>query len=479
MAAVETGGADAVLAVDTERLAAVAAPAPYVGEGGAAGSDAAWADAIKRLRPDAATAPIRFTADTATLEAAWAVVASPEGIPGEDGTGPAAAPKGFAFVDVAASDGTVARYTFGPLAPGRRTYVTKTPGCASGCRLIDVGIGSSSDDALPPVGTQLTVYGLSTPAGPILAREQLTQPTQWRTSVLPGVQVPAVGRAGDGLALTIGPDTYEGKTLVAAAPVYRLDAPAPVPVLLRGKLPPQLYIGDDRVDAFGYKLPIAVVGTAIALPRLGDGLLIDLEYMDRVLSDGRAAGTAEVWLSADAPESIVDDLAAAGLRVVGSQSRADRVRLLAAQGPSIVLRFLLLAALVGAVLALANYVVLAAVERDTRAEEFAALRRQGLTERVVWRVGVGSYAAVGLIPVAVAGLAAIALRPLLGRIFPVFVDGYSVLPVPADRPADLWLPVAAGAVAVGLFALFHGRLLVRTTRRHQTTSTPRRGGGQG
>jgi hypothetical protein len=476
MAAVETGGADAVLAVDTQRLAAVAAPAPYLGAGGA-GSDAAWSDAIHRLRPNAATAPIRFTADTGTLDAAWATVVSPEGIPdGYDG-GPVAVPHGFAFVDVSANEGTVARYTFGPLAPGRRTYVTKMPACTAGCRLVDVGIGSSPDDALPPVGTQLTVYGLTTPAGPVLGREQLTEPTQWRTSVLPGVQVPSVGRAGDGLSLTIGPTTYEGDPIVAAAPLYRLDAPAPVPVLLRGKLPAQLYVGDTRVDAFGYKLPITVVGTATALPRLGDGMLMDLEYMDRVLSDGRAAGTAEVWLSADAPGSIVDDLTAAGLRVVGSQSRADRVRLLAAQGPSIVLRFLLIAALVGTVLAVANYVVLAAVERDTRAEEFAALRRQGLTERVVWRVGVGSHAAVGLIPIVVAGLAAVGLRPLLGRIFPIFVDGYAVLPVPADHPADQWLPVGVCAVAVGLTALVYGRLLVRSARRHHATSSQRQEGG--
>jgi putative ABC transport system permease protein len=188
---------------------------------------------------------------------------------------------------------------------------------------------------------------------------------------------------------------------------------------------------------------VAVTGSA--LPGLGTGLLADLEYADRLTTEPSEA-TQQVWL-ADTPTgvAVVDRLKAAGLTVVADERIAQRHSALDARGPATALRFGFGVALVLVAMGLLSFAVAASAERRPRGLELAALRRQGLAVRVVRRVGVGGYPALGLLAVALGVLTGVLLDRLLPAQLPVFADGS---PVPA-RPA----PVLAGAVAAGTAAV--------------------------
>src|SRR5207248_7808100 len=88
--------------------------------------------------------------------------------------------------------------------------------------------------------------------------------------------------------------------------------------------------GQSVMSPFGGStVPVRVAATAPLLPVLGgSGVLVDLESAVRGAGTGGADGTAQVWLSAAAPPSIVDSLRAAGLMVLGEDSvtgRQDRL----------------------------------------------------------------------------------------------------------------------------------------------------------
>ena len=334
--------------------------------------------------------------------------------------------------------------------------------------MIGIGLASALAGPAPLPGTQLVVHGLTQdgPAAPILSLDDLTDRAGWRTSFAPTDQQPLLTRVKDGLVIAVGPETVPRQVKYANVIAYRLDSPLPLPVVMAGEPRVQESIGDSRADTFGYPLPITVVGTATAIPRLGaSGILMDLTYADQLVPTGSSSGTSEVWLTADAPESVVDSLRASGIRVFGSETRAAQLELLAAQGPTIVLRFLLLAAVAGAALALLALVIVATVERPARAQELRAMRQQGLAERVVWQLGAGGYLVLSLAPVAVAIVVALAMRPILHVVFPLFSDSWSALAAPEPRLTAMWVPVLVITVALVVVALVAGRLLIRAVRR--------------
>src|SRR4029450_9728812 len=85
----------------------------------------------------------------------------------------------------------------------------------------------------------------------------------------------------------IAPDVYP-------APVFFLDAPTPLPAWVAGELPPIGDIGDSRAAAFGGAVtPIRLAGRSAVLPRLGRGLIVDLEYADRLLPGEPTVGALQ------------------------------------------------------------------------------------------------------------------------------------------------------------------------------------------
>ncbi|MFC7483228.1 hypothetical protein ACFQX7_28980 [Luedemannella flava] len=106
---------------------------------------------------------------------------------------------------------------------------------------------------------------------------------------------------------------------------------------------------DPRIRPFSSSdlVAVQVAGAANAIPRLGaSGALVDLEYALRD-ADVVGDGSMEVWLAADAPDTLVAALADHGVRVVDDDAIADRLATPRQQGPSVAMRFGLLVALVG------------------------------------------------------------------------------------------------------------------------------------
>jgi putative ABC transport system permease protein len=88
-------------------------------------------------------------------------------------------------------------------------------------------------------------------------------------------------------------------------------------------------------------------------------MLIDLEYADRLAGDSGVTQGAEVWLAPDAPSSIVDALAAAGLTVTAERTLSGERTLLSRTGGALGMRFSLLAGVAAVVLGAAGLLVTA------------------------------------------------------------------------------------------------------------------------
>ncbi|WP_436520365.1 ABC transporter permease [Actinoplanes sp. HUAS TT8] len=403
-----------VLAVDTERLAAVAnwpGGTPY-------------GKMVDLLRPAAPGLVVTPRDKTFTLDMSAAGFAPGREVSVEavlspmDGGGP----------DVVALMG-VAR-------PGRHTYTYPAPQCqAAGCRLNALHISGSN--ALGVQGT-LTLHGLGG-----------TDPAGWRVS--PGGKA-ATGPDGLRIEVTDLDSFPEG---VLAQPV---DTPWPVPVVATGTFVPGAVTGLDFRP-----MRVTVAGRLPAIPRLGGpAVMVDLEYADRVATDGGPTTNGQVWLSARAPADVLDRLAAAGLTITGDVRSQQLAAQLTQQGPAVALGYAALAGILVTLLAAGVLVLTAAAGRERQAEDLTALRGQGLSRAAARRAAVWSYPvlAVGAVPVglaiALAGWAATGWALPLAGLHP------PPLPLPS------WPGVAglAGAgvvlvVVLGGTALLAGRRTLR------------------
>ena len=73
--------------------------------------------------------------------------------------------------------------------------------------------------------------------------------------------------------------------------------------------------------------PATTAGRAERLPRVGaDGVLVDLEYLDRLAREVALVRIAEVWLGPRAPADALDRLRAAGLVLGTERSLADMLQ---------------------------------------------------------------------------------------------------------------------------------------------------------
>lgn len=469
MAVVRRPGGDnrlPVLAVDSTRLSVVTGWRETVGD----------PDAIAAALRPAAPPPVVVAADQLVLEAA-------AGGPVDPG-----APLHLGALLRTPEGGEPVTAVFGPLGERRDRYRAPVPECAGGCRLVGLrllgpprpdaagptaGGGPGPDDtrggtfdayAPPPSGARVDLFRLATPdrtAVPGGARADLAR---WRGGLGPRDLGPAITTApGGGLRMTV-PELPQAPTLRRDEWVFVLDAPAPLPVLVAGAPPDQ--VGEVRLAPLGEpSVPAEVVGSSTLVPALGErGAVVDLEYAERLTPFATGGGTSQVWLSPTAPPSTVADLRAAGLRPLREESIAGRTAELAAEGSAVGVRFQAVVALVGLALAAGAVLVSAAQQRAGQAAQLAALRAQGLSARVVRRVGYGTVAAVVGTATAV-GLVAGLVGVVLARVqHPGFVDGWAVLPTAPPHPGAVAAAAAAAAVVLGGAVLAAGLGLVRRTR---------------
>jgi hypothetical protein len=344
-------------------------------------------------------------------------------------------------------------------------------GCSGppGCRPVGWEVtgppGVPDPDRPPPPDRAVTVRSLTRPDPPaeILGPAELGDIARWR----PDATDTAVTVAATGGTLTMAVEPPQYGVPPGSNRVSVVDTVLPLPVVLAGPAPGAWQFGDPRVLAFGTgATPVRVAGTAGVLPVLGTaGLLTDLEAARRVAAGADAGGTYQVWLTADAPRSLVDALTAAGLAVTADDSAGARAAQLAAQGPAAAAGFALFAGAVTLLLAAATVAVAAAVDRAGQVAQLDALRIQGLPAGAAVRSG---YA--GLVALIAAGLfaglgAAVVARPLAGVVVPPFTDAWRTVPPPgALSAAALGLAGLVALVVLGVTGWLSALPLVRRLR---------------
>ncbi len=435
MAVVRTLNGTPTLAVDSGRLAAIVPWYPSYGLPD-------WPTVARTLRAGASP-PTVFHSGPMTVDATW--------------TPTNAAARASLTAVIEQPGGVAGTVDFGQLRTARSTYQATLTGCQPQCRLIGFRLTGSAK----LIGSSLLLRSFTVGGTPVVDQASFADRSHWRTSVVQGDELPLITTGTDGLSLTV--DLVQSNTATIVFPVYVRDAQTPVPTYAAGDIPPESRIGAATVQAPGAgPVPATIVGTAALLPRVGgNGRLIDLAT---IVELGSESGRFEVWLAPRTPDSVVQALTAHGLSIVDDDSIDARLGDLRSQGPPIALRYMLAVALVGLVLAVGAFGVAAAVERPTRADELASLRRQGLRPAVVRTVGYGGYLAFVLVAVGLGVLTSLlATRFIIGPPR-VYGDGWSVLAVPEARQSTLGIIVAVLILATGSVAALAARRLVRLVR---------------
>ncbi|GAB2577100.1 hypothetical protein Aab01nite_12100 [Paractinoplanes abujensis] len=420
-AVVDTTGTPPVLAVDSARLGAVATWRPEYGPVTAL-TTTPVPTALPLITGDRLTVAVTSRRTTTTLLGATLQ---------HEGTG------------------EPVRVEFRGIRAGAGTASAAVPRCATapGCRLVgwELYTPEGSDDG----SVTIRLLDQQNPRATVLTAAQLADVRNWRGDFsTPAVHITA---AGGGLTLQTVP---AGSIKVAAA-----DAPLPLPLVMAGPPPSSWVFEDSAVGRFGDPAtPVRVAAAATVLPVLGpQGVLTDLDAARRVAGDSDQGGTLQVWLTADAPESVVD---AIGLPVLADRTAGARARDLAADASVVTAPFGLFTAVVAALVAAGLLALAAAVDREAQLENLRALRAQGLTRRVALGTtyaGAGSLALAGLL----GGLtAALAARPIAAVTVPGFPDGWRVVPPPdALGPAALAAAAVAGLIVLGATAWLSVRRL--------------------
>lgn len=445
-----TGASQFVLAVDASRLGQVAAWHPAYGS--------AAADVAAALAPPVDEVLVR------------------DGELRLDATGPNEMPisvarQGPAPLSVVAHlvtpTGEPSTAVFGPLGTGRATYPATVSGCGPpGCRLAGLELVQPSwNDTPVPAAPRLTVHlhALAGDTAPRLDEPFFGDVRNWRGPIAFGVIGPQLVAEPRGLAVTT-PSLPGPGARARTTRIQLVDGPVPVPVVRSG---PELAMdppGEDRLALFGGDaLPVRFVSVADALPQARlRGYLVDLERADR-LADGAGGGDVpQVWLGPDAPDDLIDRLVAEGLTVVDTESRAEAIDRLGRQGLPLALRFQLAAGLIGLLLAAGALAVVAAVERDDRAAELAALRFQGLPAGAVARIAYGGYAVIGLLAVVVGAVVTVVAQLPIQRVVPIFLDNWAVLPLRiGPQPVPVLASALIAALMLGVAGALAGTRLIR------------------
>ncbi|MEV4543512.1 FtsX-like permease family protein [Micromonospora echinaurantiaca] len=424
-----------LLAVDSDRLAAVAAPHPSYGV-----RLSAIADTL-RPRPPAEPVELRGWSLTVvvTVEYDKAAYAGAE-------------PR--LFVSVASRSGSRRITADRPLETGRAAYRVPVPECESQCRLVNFEIVSP----LTPRPLRVRFEELRAGDGDTvrLTPADFADAGRWRAPDEQFYSLSAAGGRTPGLVLDVPEGRWPDPIAVAVA-----DAPDVLPGWLTRSGGTNL--GSVRYDALDSTPATALVaGFAARLPRFGEsGLVLDLEHADRRAVGGQS-GDKEVWLGRAAPADVLDRLRAQGLIVRYERTTGAERRTLASQAPALALGFNLFAALAGVLIGAAGLVAMAVAEQRNRVATMVALRRQGLSPRAVrggygWPVAVATAAGV---------FAAVAMWLLTRHGQRLFSDGRSSVPIPDWPDVGGLLVVTVPAVALfALTAAVLGRVLAASVRR--------------
>jgi putative ABC transport system permease protein len=439
------GGQPPVLAVDSPRLAVVAGWRAEFG-----GSRTDVATLLRPTEPD----PVEVSTGRLTVAAS--------------GLDPTGLPLQLRVRLRVLGTGEPVEAVLGPFPEAPATHTADLPGCDAGCRLVGVELlgpeSTTGDGRLSPrPGAWVEISRLTDVDGQDLEPGLLADPTRWRPSLAPADLGPVMSAGETGLRLTVPELPDSDLNLDHWA--FIVDSPLPLPALV-SRWRPEPAEEARLVPLAGAAVPVRLLPNASLLPRSGTvGAVVDLEYAERLVPFAVGGGTAQVWLSPEAPPSIVDELRVAGLRPVREESLSGAAARLRAEGSPVGGRFQLVVALLGLLLAAGAVIALAAEERSARVAELAALRAQGVPDRVVRAASYGGLAALVGAAVLI-GLIAGLIGVVIGRLLdPGFVDGWSVLPAAPLHPYPIILAVAAAVLVLGSAVLAASAGVARRVRR--------------
>jgi hypothetical protein len=426
-----------VLAVDTSRLATVAAWRPEFGV-----DPATVAAAISVPAPGSKDylAPLQLHGSTLELDAE--VQERDFGGFEEPFT-----PLNVQFAFQRDNDGGRVTAQASNLDHGRHRTRMSVTGCEQGCRLVGFAVLN------PQFGQRLLLYSLrqTDPPADVVPPSEFGNPLRWRTTAGASVVVPT------GAALMIRLDNVSTTDGVQVGVV---NAPTPVPVASVG------HKSVGRIVSLDHQyVESRQVQSLSLLPRLGQqGVLVDLRYLEQTLIGESVRENTEIWLGPAAPADAADQFRGLGLAVVDETGVAATEAALARQGPALALQFHLAAAIFGVLLALGGLGLVAAVDRRARAADLRALRIQGLRRRMMRRAALWGYLST-VVLAALAGLAAALVAwTAAGDHLPIFTDTSSVLTPPRwpawQAVAQPWLIATATMVATCIAAAWSLRRAV-------------------
>ncbi len=283
---------------------------------------------------------------------------------------------------------------------GDQAVEIPVPACAKGCRLAWFSFERSPD------GIVLKGLRQSGPDRVLLTGSAFTAAARWRSSFDLASEVTIIT---DSERLFLHYRPVDTRRISRDIRLQVADAPIPLPIAVIG--PPELAQTQElTADSLfsGVERPIAVVRAFDSLAGVpGDGVLVDLEYADRLSDSTDNAAELQVWLGTAAPADAVQRLEAAGLVLIHTDSAAALAARERLSGDGLGLRLQLIAAALAVALALLAILVLADTDRRHRLAELIWMREQGLSRRAVRRVAHAGYlgVVVAALPVALVACA--------------------------------------------------------------------------
>jgi hypothetical protein len=272
-------------------------------------------------------------------------------------------------------DGVTRGTAFGPLRAGEHVYASAAS-CAAGCTLRGFTVTADGHGAGRALAQRdeivMRELRQNSPDLTVLSTASFGDATRWRLESGPTPVRATVGESDIGLAVMVAVSAgFSGGATIS------LDDGISVPAVTGPESPRPGIIASA----------VAVRPIRMAMPEPGvpaGGVLVDLDAVLRDAGDAMIGGTSEVWLAADAPQSVVAALQREGLTVVrdvtvGSVANAY------GQLPAIaIVRFQLLAGMVAVWCAAFLIGAVVRAHRGTR----TVIRGLGLSG-TAWLVGLG------------------------------------------------------------------------------------------
>jgi hypothetical protein len=333
----------------------------------------------------------------------------------------------------------------GPLQPGEHQYqASAAGGCQPSCLLVGLSAVWTPSSDIGPAATADIALRLSA-----IAAE--TDSGVWRTVPARLDRVADWQSTAGGVRLSASPSGLDVRAVVDAdgspSSFGPADVPRALPVVTVGQsagsgaaagVAPNLGVGLDG-DTIKVR-PVASVG---ALPEAGsDATMADLTLAQRLLTGPMINTTLQVWLSPGPIQGVVRRLEALGITPVSTETAAAEDAALARDGIALAYNFFLLAAIVATLLAVGSTIFALLTTSRRREGEVASLHAVGVGRAPLRRsilVEQGLIIVVGIVLGTAAGIAtALVALPSI----PEFVSSAT-----APQP-DFGLPVGPVAVTV-------------------------------